>query len=310
MILGSLFAGIGGFELAATWAGIEPIWSNEIDPFCCKVLRKNFNHEIIEKDIRLLTADTGRKRQAKHEKQTAGIEQQNKRWVQRPDILTGGFPCQPFSHAGKRKGKDDDRYLWPEYLRLIRELRPTWVIGENVAGLVSMENGKTLERILAELEDENYQTEVYNIPACSVGAWHKRERIWIVSHTVNGSNRANRGTGRKAESVPEISRQTGYAGEPGRTNSKVQDVPDTISTRPQRRDSGIMQERRNKQLAWSGNSQYNERYWQFEPNVGRVANGIPRRVDRLKGLGNAIVPQVAYEIFKAIVNYENTHPTN
>jgi len=324
MILGSLFAGIGGFELAATWAGIEPIWSNEMDPFCCKVLRKNFNHEIIEKDIRSLkgldngkiirntksagAAEVGKiPGEREGDKKGSNTERicstdkggARKSFVRSPDILTGGFPCQPFSHAGKRKGKDDDRYLWPEYLRLIRELRPTWVIGENVAGLVSMENGRTLERILAELEDENYQTEVYNIPACGVGAWHKRERIWIVCHTTGKGFQDGRGS--------QVG-QPGKIKEPERPSSK--DVPNTISTRPQRRDSGIMQERRNKQLAWSGNSQYNERYWQFEPNVGRVANGIPRRVDRLKGLGNAIVPQVAYEIFKAIVNYENTHSTN
>ena len=128
MRLGSLFAGIGGFELAATWAGITPVWSNEIEPFACKVLTKNFDHEIIQKDIREI---------GKHN-------------LPAVDIISGGFPCQPFSQAGKRKGTEDNRYLWPEMLRIIRELQPSWVIGENVAGLLSMERGATLKRILAD----------------------------------------------------------------------------------------------------------------------------------------------------------------
>ncbi len=200
LTMASLFAGIGGFELAAIWAGIEPIWSNEIDPWCCKVLRKNFNHEIIEKDIRQITSDTGCKRwnegtnkriqseSAKPIRQDIGdicTKGEGIYYIQRPDILTGGFPCQPFSHAGKRKGKDDNRYLWPEYFRLIRELQPPWIIAENVAGFISMENGRTLEGILNDLENENYTPEIYNIPACGVGAWHKRERIWIVAHNAN-----------------------------------------------------------------------------------------------------------------------------
>ena len=103
----------------------------------------------------------------------------------RIDIITGGFPCQPFSHAGKRKGTDDSRYLWPEMLTTIRILKPSYVVGENVAGLVSMENGKTLDRILSDLENEGYSTEQVVIPACAVGAWHRRDRIWIIAHTVD-----------------------------------------------------------------------------------------------------------------------------
>ena len=112
MTIGSLFAGIGGFELAATWAGIEPLWSNEIDPFACKVLTKNFNHEIIQKDIREI---------GKHN-------------LQPVDIISGGFPCQPFSQAGKRQGTDDDRYLWPEMCRIIKELRPPGLLVKMLLG--------------------------------------------------------------------------------------------------------------------------------------------------------------------------------
>ena len=222
--MGSLFAGIGGFEISAKWAGIQPIWSNEIDPWCCKVLRKNFNHEIIEKDIRLVTAHTNeqrcnrtgrqviQQRKLSHGKPRIYDKEKSEfKTIQSPDILTGGFPCQPFSHAGKRKGKDDNRYLWPEYLRLIRELQPTWVIAENVAGLISMENGRTLEGILLDLENENYTPEIYNIPACGVGAWHKRERIWIVAHSINGSNRTKGREKRKEKSIQTKHREEGCA---------------------------------------------------------------------------------------------------
>ena len=161
MTHGELFAGIGGFGLAAHWAGLETLWANEIDPFAIKVLKKNFpNTKIYEEDIKKI---------GKHN-------------LPRVDVLSGGFPCQPFSQAGRREGKDDNRYLWPEMLRVIRELQPTYVIGENVAGLLSMENGETLKRILSDLEDEGYHNEVFLIPACSKGAWHRRDRVWIVCY--------------------------------------------------------------------------------------------------------------------------------
>lgn len=309
MTLGSLFAGIGGFELTATWAGITPIWSNEIDHYCCEVLRKNFNHEIIEADIRSLTADTecmgwetgaGKGIQSKQQK-PKGQNIRNickKIKLESPDILTGGFPCQPFSHAGKRKGKDDNRYLWPEFKRLIRELRPPWIVAENVAGLVSMENGRTLEGILTDLENENYQTEIYNIPACGVGAWHKRERIWVVANNekFGRSKREIEKSGKYKRTQIEAGRLCGNV-----CNSTEQGFQDRRSTPMGEPGPEPELKRSSSKL-----SVHNERIWQSEPNVGRVANGIPRRVDRLKGLGNAIVPQVAYEIFKAIIDAE-TH---
>ena len=174
LTLGGLFEGIGGFPLAASWAGIKPIWSNEIDPFCCKTLNKNFNHEIIQKDIREIGA----------------------RNLKRVDIISGGFPCQPFSQSGKRKGNKDDRYLWPEMLRVIKELQPSFVVGENVSGLLSMENGETLKRILSDLENEGYNNEVFIIPACAKGASHRRDRLWILAYT---NNVGLQGGGRKME---------------------------------------------------------------------------------------------------------------
>ncbi|MCH7826994.1 MAG: DNA (cytosine-5-)-methyltransferase [Bacteroidetes bacterium] len=321
LTLGSLFSGIGGFEISATWAGIEPIWSNEIDPWCCKVLRKNFNHEIIEKDIRKLNGkiirDTissmdseigkvfgkgqGYKQSTNTERICTNVGRRSGETfvLKSVDILTGGFPCQPFSHAGKRKGKDDNRYLWPEYLRLIRELQPTWIIAENVAGLISMENGRTLEGILIDLENENYTPEIYNIPACGVGAWHKRERIWILAHTCNSSNRTNRRKAREKESIQSKHRKEGCS----RMSSRASE--DATNTTKQRLQNwrGAPMGRSEKESKFKRSS-CNQRIWEFEPNVGRVADGVSGRVDRLKGLGNAIVTQVAYEIIKAIVEYE------
>ncbi len=319
MKLGSLFAGIGGFELAATWAGIEPIWSNEIDSYSCDVLRKNFNHEIIQKDIRK-------------------IGKQNLAPV---DIISGGFPCQPFSNAGKRKGTEDDRYLWPEMLRVISELKPSFVIGENVAGLLSMENGETLKRILSDLENEGYNNEIFIIPACGVQAWHRRDRIWIVSHRISDTMRKEGKRGVDLEQNPldrskrkedtngftEICQDVSESNSSGYIHGKSKEQPTKgginalskskssgehgkdVSNTMRSGSQGQFQEseetkRPIRKEGFSEHSSYGwlprTEYWETEPDVGRVANGIPNRVDRLKGLGNAIVPQVAYELFKAI----------
>lgn len=152
---GSLFSGIGGFDLAACWAGIETRWQVEIDNFCNKVLEKHFPNAKRYKDI----------------KEVKGLE--------RVDIISGGFPCQPFSIAGKQKGKDDDRYLWEEMLRIIREVKPSYVIGENVANLWNM----GFENLLVDLENEGYEVESFIIPACATGAPHKRNRIWIIAYS-------------------------------------------------------------------------------------------------------------------------------
>src|SRR5688572_19908081 len=166
MTVGSLFAGIGGFELAAQWAGLTPVWSNEIDPFCCKVLRKNFKHRIIEDDIRNIGAQN----------------------LEPVDILTGGFPCQPFSTAGKRKGTEDDRHLWPQMLRIIGEVKPRWIVGENVSGLLNWSGGLVLKQIKIDLENQGYQFfPPCILPACGVNAPHKRDRIWIIAHTKSDS---------------------------------------------------------------------------------------------------------------------------
>lgn len=161
MKVGGLFSGIGGFELGLVRAGFEISWMVEIDEFCRKVLKKHApeywpNARILE--------DVTKVR----------IEQ-----LTAVDLICGGFPCQPFSQAGKRRGKEDDRYLWPEMLRIIRELKPRWIIGENVAGFINME----LENAFTDLEAEGYKVEAFVLPAYGVGAPHERKRIWIVAYT-------------------------------------------------------------------------------------------------------------------------------
>jgi len=238
-----LFSGIGGFALAASW-----VWGDEheivgfceIDSFCQKVLKKHWPDAPIYSDIKELKGD-----------QFNAVE-----------LITGGFPCQPFSKAGKQKGKEDDRYLWPEMFRLIYAIRPNWVIGENVTYIRNM----ALETILFQLESIGYKSAVFDIPAIGVGAPHRRQRTWIVSKSYhpnsngNGSHRAESYKARQSSKI-EFSNQQG-----GKFRSMVQTS------------------------VWN----------KIDPRVFRVANGVPNRVDRLKSLGNAIVPQVAAVIMQGI----------
>ena len=167
----SLFSGIGGFDLAAEWAGCEVVGQVEIDPFCNRVLAKHWPDVKRMEDI----------------KDVKGTE------FGTVDLICGGFPCQPFSCAGKRKGKDDSRHLWPEMCRVIREAQPEWVLAENVSGLLSQDGGLVFEHVLTDLEDAGYETLPLVIPACGVGAPHRRDRVWIVAHSkANGNRRESR----------------------------------------------------------------------------------------------------------------------
>lgn len=157
----SLFAGIGGFDLGLERAGMECVGQVEIDPFCQAVLAHHWPNVKRIGDIRNVTAET-----------FAGCGA--------VDLICGGFPCQPFSTAGKRGGRDDDRYLWPEMLRVIGLYKPRWVIGENVRGLLSIEQGVVFDQVLADLENIGYEVQAYVVPACSLDAPHRRDRIWII----------------------------------------------------------------------------------------------------------------------------------
>jgi len=159
---GSLFSGIGGFDLAAEWMGWNNIFHCEWNEFGQKVLKHHFPNSISYADIT---------------KTDFTIHRGN------IDILTGGFPCQPYSLAGKRKGKEDERHLWPEMLRAIREIRPTWVVGENVLGLVNWNGGLVFDEVQSDLEDEGYEVQPYVLPACAVNAPHRRDRVWFVAYS-------------------------------------------------------------------------------------------------------------------------------
>lgn len=161
----SLFSGIGGLDLAAEWSGFRTVGQCEWADYPTKVLEKHWPDVPRWRDIRTLTKESF-------------YDRTGKRTV---DIVSGGFPCQPFSVAGKHRGSEDDRYLWPEMLRVISELRPTWVVGENVAGIVNM----ALDQVYADLENEGYTVQAFIIPACAVDAPHRRDRCAIVAHCNN-----------------------------------------------------------------------------------------------------------------------------
>ena len=286
-----LFSGIGGFSLGLEAAGFETAAFCEYDQEAQKVLRKNWPNVPIFSDVRTLT---------KQELQDNGI--------QNIGLICGGYPCQPFSVAGERRGAEDDRHLWPEMFRLVQELRPTWVIGENVAGHINM----GLDEVLADLEAAGYTARTFVIPACAVDAHHRRDRVWTVAHANSHSEsdgpkheqrmveNASSGSGRDSESV--IGRQDNEAERSQDTNTiagSSEDVAYTNGSQCQRNSSAIRTSSKYSDTSRSS-------WWKPEPDVGRVANGVPRRSHRLKQLGNAVVPQVVEQIAKSIwrIEYE------
>ena len=229
-----LFSGIGGFALAAQWVGgIETVGFCEIDEWAKKVLNKNFPGVQIHDDVKTLDPKN----------------------YGRIDLVTGGYPCQPFSHAGKREGANDDRHLWPELFRIIKSARPRMVLCENVDGHVSL----GLDEVLSQLEGEGYSTEPIIIPACAVGAIHRRERVWIIAY--DRRLRIQRDEPETIQGIKALQR-----GEDGGEAKSIRRMPALPSS----------------QLCGSG-------------------DGIPNRVDRLRGCGNAIVPQVAADILHVIM---------
>jgi DNA (cytosine-5)-methyltransferase 1 len=218
-----LFSGIGGFSLGMEATNrIKTIAFVEKDKFCQKVLNKNFKNIPIEEDIR----------NVKGSNYTA-------------DIVSGGFPCQPFSVAGKRKGKNDDRYLWDETIRVVAETKPKWFVGENVEGIINISNGTVLQQIQQDLEKEGFQVQCLVIPASGVGAWHQRKRVWIIGCNVSNSN-SNRNTneiersnGEKEKVQREHRQEDSSAWKFIRTNSN--DVPNSSSQRQFTRNNREME---------------------------------------------------------------------
>ena len=196
-----LFSGIGGFSLGLHSTGIfDTVKFVEFDKFCQKVLQKNFKNIPIEGDIRDVK---GQEFEA--------------------DVVVGGFPCQPMSVAGKRKGTDDDRYLWPEMFRLIREIKPQFVIGENVQGIINIQNGMVLRQVQDDLESEGFEVQCFLIPASGIGAWHQRYRVWIVGHSEHNGSLASKIERRNTKTATGTQERQITTGEPERTSGSRND---------------------------------------------------------------------------------------
>ena len=325
-----LFAGIGGFALGLEETGLfKTTCFVENEPYCQAVLKHHWPHVPVLGDVYDVR---GRDLPEPH-----------------PDVLVGGFPCQPYSHAGKQHAQSDPRDLWPEMFRLVRECRPTWVVGENVTGLVQL----GLDRVLSDLESEGYATRTFNIPACAVGAPHLRQRLWIVAHAHSESEpdvpidgdagRRQLGFDFVADTDARQRNKSHEEIQAGRSSIDLcsQDVADTErksegserigsrSERIKRASEGKRPEARHRSgniredvantdssgfVKRRGSDSMETQYtstecsrqgqspsnWLTEPNVGRVAHGVPARVAQLRALGNALIPQIATEIGHAI----------
>lgn len=308
----SLFSGIGGFDLAAREVGWNNVFQCEIDPFCQSVLKYYFPKTVLYEDIKRTDFTS---------------------WKGKIDVLTGGFPCQPFSVAGQRKGADDNRYLWPEMLRVIRETRPLWVIGKNVAGITNMvqpgsetdvetksdqdeENYKEtileqeyiINTICDDIEREGYSVQPIIIPACGVGAPHRRDRVWFIAHS-NGSRGLQFGERRDIRDKEQYDQDK----EPER-----HEQPSRFGGSG---EAYVISDSDNERLSTIGITDRvssAERWKDFptQPPVCRGNDGLPFNVDNLtipygkwikesiKTYGNAIVPQIAMKIFEIINKIE------
>jgi DNA (cytosine-5)-methyltransferase 1 len=383
MIHIDLFSGIGGFALAA-----EKVWGSEYktlffcdnDPYCQQLLKRRFPEVPVFEDIRSVTdsasfgcndgSDNRQRRQILYDENRRSPKNKQKRNRRQRrigekthvDLLTGGFPCQPFSQAGRRKGTDDNRYLWPEMLRVIREFEPTWVIAENVRGLLTIGQGMVFEQVCLDLEDSGYEVQPFIIPAVSVNAPHRRDRVWFVAYRnrigsqkqrrekqadrtgQHDENFADTDTGRIRRSgrqsveegsiacggckgIASDSSRFGY----GRISGKKRGAEEwelfekeqegnKIRSQSERRrcDSSDSAGRKSgKQTEWKRRKNFERRDWEkhwleVAAELCGVDDGLPaeldgfeltksrHRIERLKSLGNAIVPQVAMEIMKAI----------
>jgi DNA (cytosine-5)-methyltransferase 1 len=329
-----LFSGIGGFSLGLERTGFfETVAFCEQDKYCQEVLQKHWKGVKIYDDIKKLE---GKEIQDRHG---------------RIDICTGGVPCQPFSVAGKQNGTNDDRYLWPDMFRIIEQLEPTFVIIENVKGLINIQDGMVFETVCSDLESESFEVQAFVIPAAGVGAPHRRERVWIVGYSeYNGSltteierrnfkvnawtqeredktsesERAGRSSNNE---IMENSRRTlrqrssirekneNEIGEEDAnmfkrsSGSSKSDVANTESkssdSEHNRKKSRETSEQEQIESRRSDSWSLREANWSVEPDVGRVAHGVPGRAHRLKALGNSIVPKIAEEIGRAIVTAKN-----
>ena len=329
-----LFSGIGGFSLGLERTGFfETVAFCEQDKYCQEVLQKHWKGVKIYDDIKKLE---GKEIQDRHG---------------RIDICTGGVPCQPFSVAGKQNGTNDDRYLWPDMFRIIEQLEPTFVIIENVKGLINIQDGMVFETVCSDLESEGFEVQAFVIPAAGVGAPHRRERVWIVGYSeYNGSlttkiERRNFETNAWAQERENKTSESERAGRSS-NNEIMENSRRTLRQRSSIREKNENEIRKEDANMFkrssspsesdvanteskSSDSEHNgkesretseqeqiesrrsdswslrEANWSVEPDVGRVAHGVPGRAHRLKALGNSIVPKIAEEIGRAIVTAKN-----
>ena len=334
-----LFSGIGGFSLA-----IDKIYGKknvihqfcEIDPFCQAVLKKNFPDSEIWGDIRTFTYANNGEQQEQQEcgsvERKSPSEPRDSAWSRpsarnsrrgsakrvrfsqsdSPFLLTGGFPCQPFSTAGVRKGTDDSRHLWPEMFRVISEFRPTWVIAENVRGLLTIQDGMVFEQVLADLESIDYEVQAFVIPACAVGAPHRRERVWIVAKNTKhngggiGEHEKLLGIGNKW-----YTRAGDEVGVHRETNAS-----DTQNARLERRSRDRPQKTNTRFGQSSRDTEWNQNWFEVATRLCRMDDGLSEKLVRLpdgtkisysrwrkealKAYGNSIVPAIAMKILEAI----------
>jgi site-specific DNA-cytosine methylase len=259
---GSLFSGIGGFDLAFGSVGIPTRWQVETDLYCQAVLKKQFPGVPIHADIRNIGAKN----------------------VERVDIISGGFPCQPVSQAGKKKGKEDDRFLWPEMLRVVGELKPRWVVAENVRGLLSDDGGRTFEEICSGLETKGYEVLPFLLPACGFGAPHRRNRVWILAHSQSIDLRARDEGEKRRQNWDNSAGEGENVAHRDLQHGKGREVQDACGQ--------------------AGSGSIGDGWWETEPTVGRVADGVSLRAHRLKCLGNAIVPGIGTWIARQIMRHE------
>lgn len=300
---GSLFSGIGGFDLAAEWMEWENVFHCEWNEFGQRVLKYYWPNAISYGDITKTDFTVHR----------GDI-----------DILTGGFPCQPYSMAGKRKGTEDDRHLWPQMLRAVREIKPTWVVGENVFGITNWDGGVVFNQVQADLEAEGYEVQPYVLPACSVNAPHRRDRVWFVAHSDNGSRseyglstrwkmseRTNNGVSPNTEGSSGT-RQL----KQGQGKRELGGCDCDVIAYPLCRRQPCQEHGEEKSERITENGIPNN--WQDFPTVSPLCDRNDGLSDRLAGItfskwrnesikamGNAIVPQIALMIFRAIAEYEN-----
>jgi len=247
-MVGSLFAGIGGLDLGLERAGMQVRWQVENDPYCIRVLEKHWPQVKRYEDVR------------------------DVKWseVEPVDLICGGFPCQPVSVAGARKGDKDERWLWPEFLRAIREVRPKYALVENVPGLLSIDDGRLARGVFGDLAEIGYDAEWNIISGQNVGANHRRERVFIVAYTQSLSGHGLQ-IGKRRQMFET---RMGWRNPGGPTDNE----------------------------AFS--QEYEPAWVVYESKLGGVANGVPSRMDRLKGLGNAVIPQVSEYIGRLIIETE------